>query len=201
VTAPHHQHFFNFRLDMDVDGTANRVVEHDVRSAAPGKDNPLSNSIIMEETVIARESAARRDMDLSKARKWRVLSSTAKNALGEPTGFVLIPGENSRPYLLEDSPVRRKGRFIEHHLWVTRHDDAQLYAAGRYPNQSAPDQGLPAWQKADRTLDGEDVVLWYTFGVTHIPRPEDWPVMPTHKTGFALLPSGFFHRNPALDIR
>ncbi|MDX6769759.1 MAG: primary-amine oxidase [Elusimicrobiota bacterium] len=201
VAAPHHQHFFNFRLDFDVDGPANRVVEHEVFSAPKGKANPLSNAIVMRETVIARESAARRDMDLSKARKWRVLSSTAKNALGEPTGFVLIPGENSRPYLLEDSPVRRKGRFIEHHLWVTRHDDAELYAAGRYPNQGAADQGLPAWQKADRALDGEDVVLWYTFGVTHIPRPEDWPVMPTHKTGFQLLPSGFFHRNPALDIR
>lgn len=201
VAAPHHQHFFNFRLDFDVDGPENRVVEHDVRSAPAGPGNPLSNAIIMEEAVIRRESEARRDMDLSKARKWRVLSSKSVNALGEPTGYALIPGENSRPYLLESSPVRRKGRFIEHHLWVTRHADGELHAAGRYPNQGEPDQGLPAWMKADRSLDGQDVVLWYTFGVTHIPRPEDWPVMPTHKTGFALLPSGFFARNPALDIR
>jgi primary-amine oxidase len=201
VMAPHHQHFFNFRLDFDVDGTDNRVVEHDVAAAPAGKDNPLSNGMVMTETVIASEKEGARDMDLAKARKWRVLSASRRNALGEPTGYALIPGENSVPYLGPESPVRRKGRFIEHHLWVTRHDDAELYAAGRYPNQAPPDGGLPAWMKAGRKLDGEDVVLWYTFGVTHIPRPEDWPVMPTHKTGFALLPSGFFHRNPALDIR
>jgi primary-amine oxidase len=36
--------------------------------------------------------------------------------------------------------------------------------------------------------------------VTHAPRPEDWPVMPTVRTGFRLLPHGFFTRNPALDV-
>lgn len=201
VAAPHHQHFFNFRLDFDVDGPANRVVQHEVTAMPPGAGNPLSNGIVMTETPITHEADARRDMDLSKARKWRVLSATKKNALGEPTGYALIPGENSAVYLGPDSPVRQKGRFVEHHLWVTRQDDSQLFAAGRYPNQGPADKGLPDWQKADRKLDGEDVVLWYTFGVTHIPRPEDWPVMPLHKTGFALLPSGFFSRNPALDIR
>lgn len=201
VAAPHHQHFFNFRLDFDVDGTPNRVVEHNTRSAPAGKDNPLSNSILMEETVLKSELRAQRDMNLATARKWEVVSASKKNALGGPTGYVLVPAENSVPYLLDDSPVRRKGRFIDHHLWATRYSDEELYAAGPYPNQSGDGNGLPAWTKADRSLDGQDVVLWYTFGVTHIPRPEDWPVMPTHFTGFKLVPYGFFARNPALDVR
>jgi primary-amine oxidase len=201
VVAPHHQHFFNFRLDFDVDGPDNRVVEQNVRSAPAGPGNPLSNSMIMEETVLKSELKAQRDMNLASARKWKVLSASAKNALGDPTGYALIPAENSVPYLLDDSPVRRKGRFIDHHVWVTRYADDERYAAGTYPNQSETGQGLPAWTKADRDLDGQDVVLWYTFGVTHIPRPEDWPVMPTHTTGFKLMPVGFFARNPALDIR
>ena len=201
VAAPHHQHFFVFRLDFDVDGPANTVVEHSVRAAPPGPDNPLSNSMLMEEVPVRRESEGARDLDLSAARKWRVLSARRRNELGEPTGYALLAGENSRPYLGEDSPVRRKGRFIEHHLWVTAHDDEELYAAGRYPNQGAPDKGLPEWRKKDRPLEGRDVVLWYNFGVTHIPRPEDWPVMPVHQAGFKLAPSGFFSRNPALDIR
>ena len=45
-----------------------------------------------------------------------------------------------------------------------------------------------------------DVVLWYTFGVTHFVRPEDWPVMPVEYTGFLLSPVGFFDRNPSLDV-
>jgi primary-amine oxidase len=44
------------------------------------------------------------------------------------------------------------------------------------------------------------VVVWYTFGVTHFVRPEDWPVMPVEYCGFLLTPFGFFDRNPALDV-
>jgi hypothetical protein len=50
------------------------------------------------------------------------------------------------------------------------------------------------------TVDGQDVVLWHTFGLTHFPRPEDWPVMPVDYTGFVLKPAGFFDRNPTLDV-
>jgi primary-amine oxidase len=43
-------------------------------------------------------------------------------------------------------------------------------------------------------------VLWYTFGHTHRPRPEDYPVMPTAYIGFRLKPAGFFSQNPANDV-
>jgi len=43
-------------------------------------------------------------------------------------------------------------------------------------------------------------VLWHTFGPTHFPRPEDWPVMPTDYAKFTLKPYGFFDRNPALNV-
>jgi len=38
------------------------------------------------------------------------------------------------------------------------------------------------------------------MGAHHIPRPEDWPVMPAEYIGFSLKPAGFFDRNPALDV-
>ena len=201
VLAPHHQHFFNFRLDFDVDGTDNRVLEAETRSAPAGKDNPLGNAILMTETPLTHELGAQRDLNMATARKWVVVSASAKNALGGPTGYALLPAENSVPYLLPSSPVRQKGRFVDHHLWVTRESDDEMYAAGPYPNQGAPGQGLPAWTKADRDIDGKDLVVWYTFGMTHVPRPEDWPVMPTYRVGFQLVPVGFFARNPALDVR
>jgi primary-amine oxidase len=200
VLAPHHQHFFNFRLDFDVDGTDNRVLEAETKSAPAGKDNPLGNAILMTERPLTHELAAQRDMNMATARKWIVVSASAKNSLGGPTGYALLPAENSVPYLLPSSPVRQKGRFVDHHLWVTRESDDEMYAAGPYPNQGQPGQGLPAWTKADRNIDGKDLVLWYTFGMTHVPRPEDWPVMPTYRIGFQLVPVGFFDRNPALDL-
>ena len=37
-------------------------------------------------------------------------------------------------------------------------------------------------------------------GVTHIVRPEDFPVMPVEHVGFTLKPFGFFKGNPAVDL-
>jgi primary-amine oxidase len=45
-----------------------------------------------------------------------------------------------------------------------------------------------------------DVVVWHSFGLHHLPRPEDFPVQPVVTAGFALHPSGFFDENPALDV-
>ena len=40
----------------------------------------------------------------------------------------------------------------------------------------------------------------FALETTHLPRPEEWPVMPVHRLGFRLVPNGFFARNPALDV-
>ena len=97
------------------------------------------------------------------------------------------------------SELRRRACFLCHHLWVTRYREGQLYPAGDYPNPGGGD-GLARFAEKNARLTGEDVVLWYTCGVTHAPRPEDWPVMPTVRIGFRLVPHGFFPRNPALDV-
>jgi primary-amine oxidase len=83
---------------------------------------------------------------------------------------------------------------------VTRYRDSEMYAAGVYPNQSLGGGGLASWAANNESIVDQDVVLWYTMGVTHIPRPEEWPVMPVTHVGFKLIPAGFFARNPALDV-
>jgi primary-amine oxidase len=96
--------------------------------------------------------------------------------------------------------VSKRAAFIHEHLWVTPYRPGERYAAGDYPNLHPGGDGLPDWTKADRTIDGEDVVIWYTFGHHHVPRPEDWPIMPVTTAGFTLKPVGFFERNPSLDV-
>jgi primary-amine oxidase len=194
----HHQHFFNLRLDFDVDGEANSVSEIETTPAPAGPDNPYGNAVKVEETVLRTEKGAERDVDFATQRKWRIFSPSRKNALGQNPGYLLIPGETSLSFLAPDSPVRRKARFLDHQFWVTRQDPAERYAAGVYPNQGEPEQGLPRFVADDQPIEGRDVVVWYTFGVTHAPRPEEWPVMPVHRTGFSIVPAGFYDRNPAL---
>ncbi|AFZ28149.1 Cu2+-containing amine oxidase [Cylindrospermum stagnale PCC 7417] len=199
IFGVHHQHFFNYRLDMDVDGQANSVMEMNVFGLPINDQNPLGNAIVVEKTPLAKETAAVRDLDMKHSREW-MISADKKNALGAAPGYMLMPGGNSPFFPVEKAKIREKAEFATHHVWVTKYKPGELYAGGDYPNQTNPGQGLPQYIADDESLTGEDVVLWYTMGVTHIPRPEDWPVMPTHRVGFKLIPRGFFSRNPAINL-
>jgi primary-amine oxidase len=198
VSAVHHQHFFSFRLDLDVDGAApNHVLEMNVNGLPVGPKNPAGNAFTMALTPLQTEAA--RSMDLTQARKW-IIESERRNRLGGRTGYLLLPGENSTPMAAPGSLVRRRAGFIDKPFWVTRYAPGELYAAGDYPNQDPDPGGLPRYVADGQKVAGEDVVVWYTLGVTHIPRPEEWPIMPSHRVGFRLLPVGFFAENPTLDV-
>jgi primary-amine oxidase len=199
VAAVHHQHFFNYRLDVDVDGSApNQVVEVETHALAGGTGNPHGGGFAMEARPLATEQEARRQLDAHSGRRWRVINTAAHGALGSPTGFELVPGANANPFAAESSSLMRRAGFLQWQLWATPYVDSERFAAGDYPNQSPGGSGLARWSSANRSLVGGDVVLWYTLGITHNPRPEDWPVMPVHEAGFRLMPVGFFDRNPVL---
>lgn len=198
--APYHQHLFSARLDMTVDGVTNAVEEVEAVRVPIGDANPHGNAFGRSATRLTRESQACRDASPGTGRVWHVINTEKTNALGQPVGYVLHP--LGQPTLLADeaSSIHARATFAAKALWVTRYDPAQRYSAGDFVNQNPGGAGLPAYITADRELDGQDIVLWHTFGLTHFPRPEDWPVMPVDYTGFTLKPAGFFDRNPALDI-
>jgi primary-amine oxidase len=131
---------------------------------------------------------------------WQIVSTQRLNRFGQPTAYALHP--QGQPALIAgpESSIGRRATFASRHLWVTRYDPAERYPAGELVNQHPGGGGLPAWVAADRAIDGEDIVVWHTFGMTHVPRPEDWPVMPVESCGFRLRPVGFFDRNPTLDV-
>lgn len=197
--APMHQHFFCFRLDLDVDGTKNMVQEVDVRSP-DGGENPFGNAMIMDAFEFRYEQEARRMADPKRARTWVVSNVDSVNALRSPTAYAIVPGSSTVPFLRSSHWVRNRAGFIDHHLWVTRYNDNELYAAGPYPNQSKADDGLPAFVADNEPLHGRDLVVWHTIGLTHITRPEDWNIMPTHRMGFTIMPMGFFNAAPNLDL-
>lgn len=200
IVAPNHQHFFNFRLDLDVDGPNNSLFESNNKALPAGPDNPLLNAFSRLVTPLKMEMEAMRDLNMHSQRNWLVVNPNLKNRLGQHPGYQLMHGENSVPYLHPDSPIYRRAGFLKHHLWATRFHPGELYASGDYPNQSEQSSGLPGWCQDNESLENQDLVLWYTCGVTHNPRPEEWPVMPSHRTGFKLVPNGFFSSNPALDV-
>jgi primary-amine oxidase len=198
--AAHHQHFFSIRLDMAVDGERNSVVEVETEPVPMGPDNRYGNAFRPRRTLLRSESQAQRLIDPLTGRHWLVVNPDITNALGQPVGYKLVPGGNVVPFAHEDSPFIRRAGFTTRHLWVTPFAPDERFPAGDYPSQHPGGAGLPEWTKADRPIENTDIVLWYTLGSHHIPRPEDWPVMPVERAGFALRPFGFFDANPALDV-
>jgi primary-amine oxidase len=198
--APFHQHMFCARLDMSVDGDVNAVDELDAARVPMGPGNPYGNAFTRTVTRLHRESEGQRTGDASIGRVWRISNPEKRNRLGNPVGYVLH--SQNAPLMLadENSSTHRRANFATKHLWVTRYDAEERYPAGEYVYQNHGNAGLPTWVSADRDIDGQDIVLWHTFGLTHFPRPEDWPVMPMDYTGFALKADGFFDRNPTLDM-
>jgi primary-amine oxidase len=200
VYAPNHQHFFNVRLDFDVDGPANSVYQVDVVPEEPGEANAFGNAFYARSTLLPTERQARAHLNLQTARTWKVVNPNVKNAVGEPVGYKFIPGDNAFPFAAPGAWWRKRAGFVNYHVWVTPFREEEKYGAGDYPNQSTGGDGLVRWTEQDRKIDNTDVVLWYTFSHVHVPRPEDYPVMPTAYIGFVLKPAGFFAVNPAIDV-
>jgi primary-amine oxidase len=198
--APAHQHLFCARLDMTVDGVHNAVDEVDLRREPIGPANPHGNAFSRHTTRIERESDAARTADPAAGRVWQISSTERTNRLGQPTSYVLAP--QGQPVLLADetSSIARRATFATRHLWVTQYEPSERFPAGDLVNQHPGHAGLPAYIQQDRPLNGQDLVLWATLGMTHFPRPEDWPVMPVDTASLALKPYGFFDRNPTVDV-
>ena len=200
IDAHVHQHVFSFRFDMAVDGERNSITEVNFAAAPTGRDNPHGNAVQITETKLTRESEAQRTIDLGTSRYWRVINAEVPNALGQPVGYRLVPGANALPFLAPDSPVGKRAGFMFKHVWATPYSPSERYPAGQYPNQHRGGDGLPQWTTANRSIDNERLVVWYTLNYHHLPRPEDWPVQPCVYANFHWMPSGFFDFNPALDV-
>jgi primary-amine oxidase len=200
LAAPVHQHLFCARLDMEVDGPVNEVYEVSCEALPLGDDNPYANAFLPVATLLESELQARRNVDAAASRHWKFVNPNVFNRLGQPVAYKLVPGATPILMAHPESSVGKRAGFAQHNLWVTQYEPDEKRGAGDYPNQHPGGDGLPLWTAADRPLTDTEIVAWHTFGVTHVPRPEDWPVMPVEYCGFHLVPVGFFGANPALDV-
>jgi len=204
VVAPHllavaHQHFFNFRLDFEIDGEQNAIAEIKATKVAESAENPFANAFLVEEEILKREREGSRSAGGVEGLHWWIFNPNKKNSLGHFSGYVLEPVNLAHPMALPISAALKRAPFLKYPLWVTQFHEAEMHAAGDFPSQNEGD-GLPKWVKRNASLYNEDIVVWHSVGITHIPRAEDWPVMPVVQIGFLMRPKGFFERNPALDV-
>lgn len=199
--APIHQHFLIARLDLDVGGETQTVVETESEIVPVGPDNPHGLALRQTSRTVGSESEAGRDLDWGVQRGWKVINPNATNAWGDHPAYKLVPSASIPALFDPSSPQFKRAPVLGHPIWVTRNHPDERWPAGTFPTQSVRDDGgMSDWIADDEPLEDTDLVLWYVFGIHHVPRPEDWPVMPADTVSWWLKPFGFFDANPSLDV-
>ena len=202
LVAPYHSHYFNFRLDLDIDGPANDFMrERLVQQKLPDGSRRRSIFTVTHE-MPANEQAARSLIDPASPALYHFGNHNVESALGHHPGYMLMPeGSYVHPLLAADDPPVRRTSYLHYQLSVTPLQPSERYAGGRFAMMSDGSDTLGAWTARDRPIGNRDIVAWYTVGFHHVTRMEDWPVMLTHWFGFTLMPHNFFASNPAMTIR
>lgn len=196
----HHQHWFNVRLDFDLDGEDNAVMENNVELNENHGATDQSRALTVAHTVFGKAVDAKRHMHEGTARTWTIYKPAAPNQSGGPAGYTLLPMENTSTLFPQARANDRSG-FTFNHFWTTPYREGELYAAGRYPNQakSSSTDSLVHYANND-SIYNRDIVVWYSLGQTHVVRPEDYPLISNMRMSVVFRPDGFFPRNPALEL-
>ena len=200
LVSPLHQHLFCVRLDWDLDGGINQLHESEVVALPVSEDNPNGMQLKNVTTHLKKEKEAKRDISPSSSRVWKVTNPEKINSVGLPVGYKLLPGNTPSLLAHPDSPPGIRASFAKHNLWATPFNEDEQYAGGAHPVMHSGQGGLEDLTSKDRDISNCDLVMWHTFGLTHVPRPEDWPVMPVEYCGFHLIPVGFFDKNPTINL-
>ena len=201
LVGANHTHFFNYRIDFDVDGESNSFMRARMVPTKVEDDVPRKSIWTVNREYPQREKEAVTKINPKSPAYLTVYNPNVKNELKQNPGYVLMPGGSVAHSLLDlaDIPVKRND-YVDNQYWVTPLTYRERYAGGEYAVQSDGEDTLGKWVNADRPITNTDIVSWYTVGFHHIPRSEDWPVMPMHWVGFTLMPFNFFDHNPSINV-
>ena len=204
LTAVQHDHYFNYRLDLDVDGADNSFQRDVYRQVALPASSPRRSIYQVVPEVLATErmlGGTHSHVATNGPVKLRVINETRTNAVGNPVGYEIVHANHGSAYSDPADWPGKRAAFLQSDVWVTRHDASEQYAAGQYVFASKSIQGLPVWVRKNRPIRNRDLVVWVNLGMQHLTRAEDVPVMPMVWHSFKLRPFNFFDRNPAVDLR
>ena len=200
VLATHHQHIFSLRVDPMLEGHLNRLVYDEAHPYPVDKDwNPHGTGYYVQETVV--EKSAGLDLDYDANRTFKIQNASVHNPInGKPVGYKIHVPPFQKMLAHPDSFHFKRAEFADHNIYVTTHQDRELYSGGWYTNQSRGGTGVRAWADRKDNVKDEDIVVWVQFGINHVPRIEDFPIMPCEIMKVSLKPVNFFDKNPALDV-
>lgn len=199
VLAAHHQHIFSLRIDPAVDGHSNKVIyeEAHVLPRDP-TTNPYGTGYITTETEVKRSTGINTDFESNRV--FKIQHTSKKNPINNKSVGYKIHAPPFQKILADAASFHsRRAEFADKALYVLKYREGELFAAGRWTNQSRGGEGVRTWAGRDEEIDGQPVVF-VQFGINHIPRIEDFPVMPCEILRVSFKPVNFFDRNPGMDV-
>ncbi|KAI5776904.1 copper amine oxidase [Geopyxis carbonaria] len=200
VLAQHHQHVFSLRIDPALDGPGPNRVVYEEAHAMPLDPitNPFGVGYTTTETPITISSGMNTATESNRI--FKIQNPTSRNPTNsKPVAYKIAVPPFQKMLAHPTSFHHKRAEFADKAIYVTRYHDRELFSAGTWTNQSRGGEGVRSW--ADREEDvTENPVVWVQFGINHIPRCEDFPVMPCETIKVSLKPVNFFTRNPGIDV-
>lgn len=196
-----HDHFINFRLDMDVDGAANSFVEGRLHTVKVPPEESWRKSVWeVKATTAKTELEGQYNSSTGAPAEYFVVNPSVRTRLGNTVSYKLVPRTSGVPLNLVDDYPQVRAAWTKNSLWVTPRVAAERWPGGEFPNQQHGEDTLATWTLKDRPIENTDIVVWYTVGYHHMPVQEDFPVMPSTLGGFDIKPANFFEANPAMTV-
>ncbi|GAB7360807.1 hypothetical protein MBLNU230_g0794t1 [Neophaeotheca triangularis] len=199
VLATHHQHIFSLRVDPMIEGHQNRLV-YDEAHAMPRSDfNPHGTGYTVSETVVDKSGGY--DLNFDANRTFKIQNAALRNPVnGKPVAYKIMAPPFQKILSDTESFNHKRAEFSDHNIYAVKYRDNELFAGGKYTNQSRGGTGVRSWANRKDNIVDDDLVVFVQFGINHVPRIEDFPVMPCEILKVALKPVNFFDRNPAIDV-
>ena len=86
---------------------------------------------------------------------------------GKPVAYKFIPSASQLMLAHPDSIMAKRAQFAQHHVWVTKYKDGELWAGGEFTNQSQKEvNGVADAVARNDNVENDDVVVWNVFGLT-----------------------------------
>ena len=200
TVAINHDHYFGFRLDLDIDGTQNALVR-DAFMPAPATGSTTRKSLWTLKTArYTAEGPIMPDHMATGGETWRVINPNEKTILKFNPSYWINSHHQATSILDKADPPQMRAGFSAQTLWVSKYRPGENWSAGLYPNLSTKDEGVPAFVADAEPIKNDDIVLWYTMGFRHAPRPEDFPILPTFWHEVTLRPAFFFDMDPSMTF-
>ncbi|XP_019386103.1 PREDICTED: membrane primary amine oxidase-like [Crocodylus porosus] len=198
-----HNHALNFKVDLDVGGSKNSLVTHDMvfeNVQAPwSPEHQIERSRLIKK-VLDREDEAAFRLN-SEMPRYVYFAANSENKWGHERGYRLQIISFSGDHLPETSTMERAVSWGRYKLAVTKRKEEEPTSSSIY-NQNDP--WTPTVAFADfinnETIVNEDLVAWITTGFLHIPHAEDIPNTVTvgNTVGFFLRPYNYYDEDPSI---